>query len=210
MRTPYQFVAVLGFAALAFAQGSPDGVTVTVSRQLPTAPSEAQFLVNVAADATKTLEQVVAVVQPLGISANDLTSVTSYPYGGPFPMTGPPDPSKVNYLFRLATPAAKIKDTTDRIARIRRDLDTGFDLQQQMIGITPASADLEQARRRVLPELLAEARKRADELAGAASVKIGSVQGMLDTSTPPAAYAPYYGPTQALYVYTLTVRFAVQ
>jgi hypothetical protein len=193
---------------LVFGQPSPEGITVTISRQLTAAPSEAQFLINVAADGSKTLEEVVAVVQPLGITASDLVSVTTFPYGGPFPYTGPPDPSKVNYLFRLAAPAAKTKETIDRISRLRRDLDASFDLQQQMVGIGPAAGEVEQARKRMLPELLMEARRRAEELASAANVKVGSVQGMFDSSFAPTGV--FYGPVQAAYTYTITVRYGVE
>ena len=209
MRTLLRYIPVFTLAALSFAQPSPEGITVTVSRQLPIAPTEAQFLINIAADGSTTIEQVIAIVRPLGLSAQDLTSVTTFPYGGPFPYTGPPDPSKVNYIFRLAVPTSRVKETVDRINRLRRELDAGMDLQQQMIGIGPAAADIEQARKSILSALLAEARKRAEELADAGGVKLGAVQGVLESPSP---FGPSlgYGPVQATYVYTLTVRYATQ
>jgi hypothetical protein len=209
MRTTFRFVPLVALATLAL--GQTDGITVVVSRQLAIAPSEAQFLINIAADQSTTLEQIVTAVQPLGLTAQDLTSVNAFPYSGPFPYTGPPDPSKVNYIFRMTAPANRLKETLDRITRTRRDLDAGMELQHQMMGLGPTAAEVEATRRRLLPELLAEARKRAEEVAAAGSVKVGALQGVIDSSfaSPPGGYNQY-GPITAVQVYGMTVRFALQ
>jgi hypothetical protein len=193
---------VLILTAVSSAQVAPEpsGITVTVSRNVVLAPFESVFTVTVIADLGLTLEQAVALLAPLSVKADQLQGINTAP-------SGPrPDQIRMHYVFRIAAPLNRTRETVDALTRIRRDLDANMDLQFYGGQVGSAPAAFEAAREKALPEMLAEARRRAESVAAAGGVRVGRVLGVLDS----AGHAPTPFPTATLSMpILLTVRFAL-
>jgi uncharacterized protein DUF541 len=186
---------------LASAQ-APDAITVTATRIAQVDAGQAIFSVNVGADFGTTVEQVVQAIQSTGITAQDLVGVN--PYYGP----SGPSPARVTYAFNFSVGLAKFKDTITQLDAARRSLlagTTNLELQYSLWGIFASDAAQEEVRRRLLPQLMADARAKAEDLAKAAGVTLGAVLGVTDLSS---ASGFYPGPLRL--PVSLTARFAIQ
>jgi len=175
----------LPFALLALAAslwGQLDGITVTAYRTVTLPPVEAVFNITVSADQTMTLDEVVAKLKELGVTAQNLANVTTAPYGpyGPSSLA-----LRVTYGFNVTVPLDKLKSMSDAIARVRRT-ELELEIQGFMVGLSAGAAAFEEARRRALPELLKDARTRAEEYASASQLKVGAIASVSE-------YSPTYG-----------------
>ncbi|HTM48498.1 MAG TPA: SIMPL domain-containing protein [Bryobacteraceae bacterium] len=183
-------VCFLLFSALL--HGQTDALSVTASKTVDLTPDEMTFSVVVLADQDTTLEQVLQVVKAAGITANNLGGVGSSQFGPS------PNQSRLVYQFTLTTPLGKFKDTVDGFTSVRRSLlanSSNMELQTNVVAITPAEASREQARLQATPDLIADARKKADVLAKAAGLTLGPIVGISDVA--PALnnqFGPVYGP----------------
>jgi uncharacterized protein YggE len=100
-----------------------------------------------------------------------------------------------------------MKETVDRLEKLRKTLDSGMDLSYNTVAVGPSLAAAREARDKALPELMADAQKRAQVLASAAQLKLGAIQGVSE----PYSYADGPGGAVAPNVtLTVTVRFAAQ
>ena len=198
------FAAVL-LAGPALAQPALDAnsIVVTAARSLVLVPTDATFMVNVSADLGVTLDQILAAVD-LGLTAQDLTGINSYPIG-PYPPVS--SVSRINYLFRLSVPFSRMKDTVDKLEKLRKTLDTNLDLNYNTSMVGPSQAAVQDAHDKALPELMADARKRAQALAGAAQLKLGAIQAVNEGYTYTGGPA---GPVPPSVTFSVVVRFAAQ
>jgi hypothetical protein len=187
-----RFPIIFLFAAgVALAQ--VEGVTVTVTQSVAAPPTQANFLVNAAADPSLSLDQVVQRLQAVGITGTNFVGLQS---GGQLG-------SRIGYQFQFSTPLAKLKDTLDALDRIRRSA-TELDIQYFVIGTGFDDAAAQEIRQKLTPDLVAEARRRAESLAAAVSAALGRVLAISAVfSTPPsgASVSP---------VFSLTARFSLE
>lgn len=190
------FAAAIG-APMA-AQGQQDGVSITVSRQVSLPATEAQFFITIVGDQTLTLDGAIAKLKDLGVTANDFAGVNFIQFGPP------PAALRASYQFRLMVPMAKIRETNDKILQIRRT-ETEVDVQGAIQGIFASPEALESARQRLLPELLREARRRAEELEALTQLKPGKVLGFAEPST-----FGFAGEVPMNAFLVVTVRFALE
>jgi hypothetical protein len=107
------FSTAILLAGTAIAQISLDAnsIVVTAVKNVILAPTDVTFMVNVSAEFGVALEQVLTAVD-LGLTAQDLTGINSYPIG-PYPPV--PNASRINYVFRLSVPLARMKETVDKL-----------------------------------------------------------------------------------------------
>jgi uncharacterized protein YggE len=198
------FATVL-FAGLAHAQYpanlDANSIVVTATKAVVLVPTDITFMVNVSADLTVTLDQVLAAVD-FGLTAQDLTGISSYPTG-PYPPVAPY--SRITYLFRLTVPVSKMKETIDKLEKLRKSVDTNMDLSYSTNMVGPSQAAVADAHDKALPDLVADAKKRAESLAAAAGLKLGNIQAVSEgySYTGP-------GPAPANITFTAVVRFAAQ
>ena len=158
-------------AALAFAQ--TDGITVSVSRSVELPVEDANFLISVQAESGVSLEKVVGALNGLNITAKDLVGINSQQLG---PSSNPP---RFLYLFSFTATFAKLKDTQEALAAAKTSLlAANMDLQNVSIQFAPSESAREAARQRLMPELLADARKRAEQIANAAGTSLGRILGI--------------------------------
>src|SRR5260370_1450953 len=129
------FMAVL-VAGSALAQQPLDAnsIVVTAAKSMVLIPTDVTFMLTVSADLGLTLDQVLAAID-LGLTAQDLAGINSYPIG---PYQPVPSSSRINYVFRLSVPFSRMKDTVDKLEKLRKTLDTGMDLNYSTSTIGPS------------------------------------------------------------------------
>ena len=198
-------IATALFAGLLPAQQALDAnsIVVTANKSVVLVPTDATFSLNVSADLGFTLDQVLAALD-LGLTAQDLIGISSYPIG-PLPPVGN-NFSRINYLFRLSVPFPKIKETVDTLEKLRKSLESGMDLTYNTVSVGPGRDAVDDAHDKALPDLIADAKKRAQELAAAAQLKLGGIQAVNEGF----AYTGGPGPVPANITFTIVVRFAAQ
>ena len=180
-----------------------NSIVVTVSRTLVLVPTDATFLINVGADISVPIDQVLAAVD-FGLTTSDIVSINSY---GMYPPYVPSAPSRVTYVLRLTVAISKVKDTVDKLETLRKTAPTGIDLSYSTSGIGPSQASVDDAHEKALPDLMGDARKRAQAVASAAQLKLGSIQAVNENYYSPNGYN---GPVQPVVTFSATVRFAAQ
>src|SRR6516164_7391017 len=109
-------------AAPLLAQLANNTVTVTASQSFTAQPDEAVFSVTVSSGVDKSLDDVVAAVTGLGITATNLVQISSPLTAGsssvPLP-SNVPAPS-LGWTFQLAVPFSEMKDTTAALASLQK------------------------------------------------------------------------------------------
>ncbi len=189
-------------ACLAFAQ--TDGVTVSVSRTTELPVEEASFLISVQAESGVSLEKVVAGVQGLSITVKDLVSINAQQIG---PASNPP---RFLYQSLFTVPFAKLKDTQEALASTKIFLlAVTMDLQNVSIQFAPSEIAREAVRQRLMPELLPEARKRAEQIANAAGASIGRILGIGEFVGAGTSIVGGF-PSSLRFNYQISARFAVR
>ena len=201
------------FSAFAFAQ---EGITVVATKNVEFAPEEVTFSVMVLTDQESSLDDVLKVAKDTGLEAKHLVSISTQPqYYGP----GPAPQVRSAYQFVMPVKFAAMKETSDKFAALRRSLlADNSKVEVQIVGtsIGASIATQEKARQDALPDLLAEARRKADALAKVAGLKVGRIVAMTDpyvgipygAATSPGYY--YSGPSVLRSTIALTVRFALE
>ena len=157
---------------LLFAQLSWNAVTVTAS-QSTTTPDRIIFYVSVNAGPEATLDEVVAPLQAVGLTAGDLVGVTPQP-----------GQSKSAWQFRLTVPLAKVKDTTAALTAIERNLAQNGGKLSLDYTIQGKAYDSQPAQTCDWAALLADARTQAKNTAGAAGLSAGNVLALTGNMLP--------------------------
>src|SRR6516164_7778325 len=150
-------------AAPLLAQLANNTVTVTASQSSTAQPDEAVFSVTVGSRVDKSLDDVVAAVSGLGITAANLVQITS-----PLPANSSPVPLPSNvpapslgWTFRLAVPFSKMKDTTAALALLQKSIsqdNLGLSLSFFLWGTRVSGPQMSNCN---LADLVAQARAQA-------------------------------------------------
>jgi hypothetical protein len=208
-------VCFLFFSALL--SGQTDALSVTATKTVDLPPEELTFNIVVLADQDTTIEQVLQAIKDTGVTAKDLGGIGTSQFGPS------PNQARLVYQFTLTAPLSKFKDTLDRFTAVRRSLlanNSTMEMQTIPVAITPTEAAREQARLQATPDLIADARKRADFLAKTAGVSLGPIVGIGEViSTQGGTFGsigPIYGPygplgsTSLKATFVMSVRFAIR
>ena len=190
MRTIPVILASVLSLSLAFAQVDSNSITVTASRNNASGPPDLLvFSVMVTSGLDTSLDAVIALLQGTGIAAANLQSLgQSRLSNAPGQVT-----ETLNWRFSFTSPLTKNKDTIAMLTGLQQTIaknNTGVTMSFSIQG-TQSSA---QPQTCLLPDLLTDARSRAQKLADGAGVSVGNILAM---SSPTAA------------VCFLTVRFAL-
>jgi uncharacterized protein YggE len=163
-------------------------VTVTASQNATAQPDEAVFSVVVTSGIDKSLDDVVAVVSSLGITAANLVQISnaftlSTIVSGPTQAPPVPPAPPLEWVFQLVVPLAKSKDTTAALAALQKSIsqnNSGLTLSFTLSG-TRVSA--QQAPNCNLADLINQARGQAQDIAGTAGFKAGAVVGLTSATS---------------------------
>ncbi len=168
------------FAPLLLGQLDTNSVTVTASSSATLQPDEAVFSVQVGSGINATLNDIVAALQGTGITAANFTGIISQ--GSTVLVPGILQPAET-WLFTLAAPLAKIKDTVAQLTNLQQTIakqNNGLQMSFSVQG-TQVSQQLQQSQPCVLSDLLANARTQAQNLASAAGFGLDVIQAMSST-----------------------------
>jgi Protein of unknown function (DUF541) len=167
------------FVPALFGQLSTNSVTVTASNTVTLQPDQIVYSIEVGSPLNATLDQVVAAVASLGITAANLSSIS-----GLMPVIVPgQSPPPVSWFFSLAAPIGSNQTTVAQLATLQQTIakqKNGLAMSFSVKG-TQISQQLQQSQPCVLSDLLAQARTQAQSLASAAGFNLDVIQGMSTT-----------------------------
>jgi uncharacterized protein YggE len=168
------------FAFTACAQFSADGVATSVSRTVTLTADEADFSIVAGADLGTSQQQIAQIFLDAGVAGLSLSGTSlnqNYDYS-----TNPPAiQTLVVYQFTFSVPAAGLKDTAKIMETLRAkppDLLRSF---QYAASLNASQATVDAMHQTLLPQLFADAQKKAQMLASAAGLKLGAVKGVSES-----------------------------
>jgi uncharacterized protein YggE len=159
------------------AQISNNTVTATASENSTAQPDEAVFSVTVASGPGTSLDQTVAAVSGLGMTAANLVAVNStLPYLRLAP--APTPAATLNWVFQLVVPLAKSKDTTAALTALQQSISQNNSGLTLSFTLSRAAISAQQLPTCNLADLVSQARAQAQDIAGAAGFKAGAIVGL--------------------------------
>jgi uncharacterized protein YggE len=184
-------------AAPLLAQLANNTVTVTASQSSTAQQDEAVFSVTVNSGFDKSLDDVVAAVSGVGITAANLVQIISvFPSASP-PPANAPSPS-LGWTFQLVVPFSKLKDTTSALTSLQNTISQNNSRLTLSFTLSGTRLSAQQAPTCNLADLISQARSQAQDIAGAAGFKAGAIVGLTSATS-----------NAALLGCSLTVRFAL-
>jgi uncharacterized protein YggE len=212
MRKCFLILALLAFASLISAQTDSNSITVTASRNPNLQADQAVFGVSVSSGLDASLGDVFGALQGSGITLANFTGVSTPPQyfiANP-PTTTSPFPPEAQWLFTLAVPLSKIKDTIASLTTVQQNAakkNNGLSVTFQIQG-SQVSLQALQSQTCALTDLIADARAQAQKLADAAGMGVGVILAMSSATSVPVigSYSSLAPPPN----FTLTVKFALQ
>jgi uncharacterized protein YggE len=194
-------------AAIVPTLAQTDSIAVSALKTVELTPDEITFNLGIGTDPEVSLDQVLAAMQTLSLAATDLVGIGSQQLGPSVSQT------RIIYQFAFTIPFAKFKETNDKITTVRRSLAgavPAMDVLSLSIVINPTDAARDQAFQTALPDLIADARRRADRLAKAAGLTVGGITGLNEILAPTTGISSSFGPISLRTTVGVSVRFAVK
>ena len=163
----------------AFAQLT-DGVATSVTRTVTLTADEADFTIVAGASLDTTQQQIAQVFVDAGITGltNSGTSLSqNYDYStNPYTIQ-----TLVAYQFTFSVPAAGLKDAAKIMETLRTTPPALLKTFQYSAALNASQATVDAMRQTLLPQLFADAQKKAQTLATAAGIKLGAVKGVSES-----------------------------
>ena len=170
---------ILLAALAAFGQVS-DGVATSVTRTVVLTADQADFSLIVAVPLGTAQDAVVQVLQDAGF-ANVTSSGTSLTQNYDYSTNPPATQTLLVYQFNLSVPAGEFGSTAKAAEALRTKLPAPLQSFQYAAGLNASPATVDAMRQTLLPQLFAEAQKRAQTLAAAAGLKLGAIKGVSES-----------------------------
>jgi len=175
------------------AQLANNTVTVTASQSSAAQPDEAVFSVTVGSGVDKSLDDVVAAVSAVGITAANLVGVST-----PLSIPGGLPPSSLGWTFQLAVPFSKTKDITAALTSLEKTISQNKSGLMLAFSLAGTRVSGQQASNCNLADLVGQARAQAQQTARAAALNAGAIVGLTSATS-----------TAAPLVCSLTARYAL-
>jgi uncharacterized protein YggE len=178
--------------------GQLSGVSQNVSRNSTVQPDEATFSVTVNTTFETTLENLLGILQKAGISGTDLAGQginPSYNQGSPL---------ENYYTFQFTVAPSRMQDIAGKLNTIRQNLPEGVTQLQFSANLSASQKAVNEARLRVLPELISEARQRAEVLARLAGLTLGAIESISDFAN--SSYGPF-GSSAFVQTFSVSIIF---
>jgi hypothetical protein len=169
-------LATLFFLAAVAASAQLDNDTITVAVESEYLPQAARISIGVcvAAELGKGFDEVLGVIQGVGLSERNLVSADVWG-GGACPDPGSSGQPFVYWSFSDSRPIAKLKETIASLSRLSAAAPPGFS-----VGHRIDSSRSENASECPVPTLVSQARRHADAVSGAAGLRVGAVLALSD------------------------------
>ena len=170
---------ILTLSATTLSCFAQDGISTGVSRSVTLQADEANFTIVATTGLDTTQQQVKQALEAAGIPGANFVAMAagqnSYNYQEP-PIT------QLFYQFSYTSPAAGIKDGLKKLEALRAALPDLLKGLQYGASANASEASIESARQTVIPQLIAEARKKAAFLASAAGLNVTGVLGVTESN----------------------------
>jgi uncharacterized protein YggE len=156
-----------------------DTITIQASRSVNLTPDQVSFYVSVTADPTNSLDQIVAALSGLGITASNLSSM----YGAN------DNRGSLQWSFNLATPLTKLNTTIALLIALQQSMvqnNTGMLLTFQVQGAY-VSQQAFQSQSCSTKDLVGDAQTQAQKVVAAAGFALGPIIAISDASSSAAA-----------------------
>jgi len=166
-------------ACAAFAQVT-DGLSTSVTRTVTLTADQADFSIAAGAGLDTNQQQIAQIFANAGISglSNAGTALSqNYDYS-----TNPPGTQTlVLYQFTFSVPAAGLKDAAKIMETLRTKPPDLLKSLQYSAALNASQATVDAMRQTLLPQLFADAQKKAQTLAAAAGLKLGGIKGVSES-----------------------------
>jgi uncharacterized protein YggE len=175
-----RLVSLLLLSALAAFAQLTDGVATSVTRTVTLTADEADFTIIAGASLDTTQQQIAQVFVDAGIAGltNSGTSISqNYDYStNPYTIQ-----TMVVYQFTFSVPAAGLKDAAKIMEALRTKPPALLKTFQYSAALNASQATVDAMRLTLLPQLFADAQRKAQTLANAAGIKLGAVKGVSES-----------------------------
>jgi hypothetical protein len=198
MRNVWLTGLFLAIASLVYGQLETDTITIQASRFVSPAPDQVSFYITVSADPTSSLDQIVAALSGLGVTASNLSGM----YGA----MG--NQSSLQWSFTLATPLSKMTATIASLIALQQSMvknNSGMSLTFQLQSGAYVSPEACQSQSCSTKDLVGDAQAQAQNVAAAAGFAVGPIIKISDGSS---ATTPAYVPNAVFSVGLASVLFA--
>ena len=166
---------LFGHASLAYGQLDTNSMTVTASRTLSFPADQLAYRVSACGPLTSTLDEAVAQVRGLGLTAADFLTVGTSSFGFGSSLIFGSTQIGLCWAFNLVSPLARSKATLDALGAAvsaATKNDAGWNLSYYLTGAQSSAVSQASC---PLTDLMADARVRAQKLASAAGLGLGAV-----------------------------------
>lgn len=172
--------------SLAFAQLDSNSITVSASNNAALQPDQAVFSVSVTSPLTTGLDDVLTALAGSGITAANLSGVSTQGvysvFGGPGTQIPPP---MLAWSFTLTAPLANTKATVASLTTLQQNVaktNNGLALSFSIVG-TEVSEQLAQSQTCSLSSLITSATTQAQALSAAAGLQLGAILALSSSTS---------------------------
>jgi DNA-binding FrmR family transcriptional regulator len=161
--------------------GQLSGISQNVSLNSTVQPDEAFFSVTANTTFEMNLDTLIGILQKAGISASDLAGQgidSGYSRESRF---------ENRYNFEFTAAPSRMQEIAGKLNAIQQNLPDGVTQLQFSANLRASQKAINDARLRLLPDLIAEARQRAEALARLSGLNLGAIESISDFTN------PYYG-----------------
>src|SRR5277367_6147996 len=184
MRKSVVFLAPLFFCSFAFGQLDSNSITVSASNNATLQPDQALFSVLVQSSVNTGLDDVLAALQPAGITIANFSAVSTQL--GLCPMvTCTSTQAPVQWAFTLPAPLANTKATVASLTMLQQNIakaNNGLTLSFSIVG-TQVSQQLAQSQTCSIASLLTSDTAQAQTLAAAGGLNLGAILAMSSSTS---------------------------
>ena len=157
-----------------------DGIATSVNRTVTLTADEADFSVVAGASLDTTQQQITQVLLDAGFTGVSLSGTTlgqNYDYS-----SNPANAqTQVLYQFAFSVPANGLKDAASKMETLRANPPALLKSLQYAAILNANQSTVDAMRQTLLPQIIAEAQKKAQTLAAAAGLKLGAVKGVTES-----------------------------
>ena len=149
-------------------------LTIAATRSVNLQPDQVLYSLSVSSGAAATLDQIVAALSGLGITASNLNGVTNNPA------------STFQWSFTLAAPLSNLTATIGTLTKLQQTItqnNSGLTLAFYVDG-TEVSQQLRQSQTCSNSDLIADATAQAQKVSAAAQLTLGPVRSLSNTPLP--------------------------
>lgn len=209
MRYTILVLALIAACRMASAQVYDDGIVASATRTVTLPPTDAVISVSVTTTSQKTLDDVMAKVRDLGITLDQLSTITSTAAYIPSLPGASDSAAQTVYQFLVPVPLAQTASTLQRFNQPATAAATAeYRIRADVSRITTSVAAALDAQRRIYPELFKQAKERAEEMARQAGYSPGRVLAITDSYSAAALVSAYL--SQFNYPMSVSVRIAFE